>query len=473
MPCANPEWSTVEYIQQQEVVEFIHALGARAWLWVADLEWGYNNVPIHPDHIRLLAFEFDGNYWCYQVLPMGATSGPFLFTEFMEFSKFAIKNANPAIFYIDVPIDSLQLQVFRPKADIQIVNDKIRLALVDNYLDDLFGGHPDYDIAVTQARTVNRSLKKISLGIQKGKVQGPAQSIDLLGKNYNTVTQIVKLTKKKYDDYLQLLNELENTQSITQRELLSIIGKLRFAASIYRYFNAFVRGLEYWTRCVKKLYHRITIHDAIKRDLQTCKRMLIFAHKSGTPFKYFRFPLNSNSSFDLTIYTDASLTIGMGGICSDGTFFQNKWSDITLSNEKLRDIQWRELIAIYCILEARKEHFRGKSIHIFTDNMSVKWMILRLRSALKRPDCQVIINRIAEICYYYYMRIYIDHIKGKDNIYADALSRYIPIPFHSAPFAVDLARGRFDTTAALQSASNLASNIPVDFRALSFKDTDP
>ena len=134
--------------------------------------------------------------------------------------------------------------------------------------------------------------------------------------------------------------------------------------------------------------------------------MLKFAHKTGTPFKYFRFPLNSNSTFDLTIYTDASTTIGMGGICSDGTYFQNKWSDITLSDEQCRDIQWRELVAVYCILEARKHTFYGKSIHIYTDNMAVKWMILRLRSALKRPDCQVIINRIAEICYYSYMNIY-------------------------------------------------------------------
>ena len=203
----NEELSTVTYIQQCELVEFIHSLGKGAWIWCKDLKWGYNNVPIHEDHVRFLAFEFDGKYWCYQVLPMGVTSGPFLFTDFMEFTKFAIKSADPSIFYITIPKSQLQLQLFREEADITCDGDMVTIATMDNYLDDMFGGHQDEDIAWKQSKLVDRQLKRISFEAQTDEEEPPSQSIDLLGKNYNTITQIVKLTDEKFDKYqMEILN---------------------------------------------------------------------------------------------------------------------------------------------------------------------------------------------------------------------------------------------------------------------------
>ena len=155
----NEELSTVTYIQQCELVEFIHALGKGAWIWCKDLKWGYNNVPIHEDHVRFLAFEFDGKYWCYQVLPMGITSGPFLFTDYMEFIKFAIKSTKPALFYINVKKSQLQLQLFRDQADITVTGDNVKMATMDNYLDDMFGGHQERAIAQQQSHWVDLLLK--------------------------------------------------------------------------------------------------------------------------------------------------------------------------------------------------------------------------------------------------------------------------------------------------------------------------
>ena len=199
----NEEICTVEYIQQCEVVELIHAFGIGAYLWAQDLKWGYNNLSIHKRDVKCLAFKFDGKYWCYQVLPIGATSGPFFFTEFMEFLKYDIKSANPDIFYLQLDKSQIKTEVFRKQADITIITDTVILALIDNYLDDIFSGHPIKEIAFQQAEFVQIKLKELGLAAQEDKRKGPAQSIDLLGKNYNTVTQMVTLTDAKFHKYSQ------------------------------------------------------------------------------------------------------------------------------------------------------------------------------------------------------------------------------------------------------------------------------
>ena len=291
-----------------------------------------------------------------------------------------------------------------------------------------------------------------------------------MDKNYNTLTQIVRLTEKKYVKYVQAVNHLKNQKSASKRHFLQVIGQLRFAGTIYKIFNSYIRGIERYAHSAKKLHHKITITSDIIRDLNTVLIMLKLAHERGTPFSAFRHQLNKDSKFDITIYTDASGSIGVGGICSDGSYFQNKWSDIDIFNFNNRDIQWKELIAVYTILETSKEKFRNKTIHIFTDNIAVKWMLVKFRSKLSRPDCQVIINRIATICYEYYIQIWTDHIKGKDNIFADALSRYIEVDWNKSPFPLS---SQLDTAEAVYNAGILASPCDIDEAELDHEDIDP
>ena len=178
----SKELCTVEYLQQRELVEFIHALGNGARIWCKDLKWGYNNVPIHPDHVRYLAFEFDGKWWCYQVLPMGATSCPSSLTDFMEFLKFAIKHVLADILYLSLPREKIHIQVFLEQADLTISQQTVRMSLIDNHLNDLFGGHPLRHAAFKQFEMVDIRLEELGLAAQADKAKGPTQSLDLVGK---------------------------------------------------------------------------------------------------------------------------------------------------------------------------------------------------------------------------------------------------------------------------------------------------
>ena len=140
----KPNLCTVEYVQQKELIHMIKALGKGAYLWAKDLQWGYNNVSIHKNDIRNLGFTFQNEIYLYQVLPMGLSSAPKIFTEFMHFPVWAMKNDQPSLYYLYVNKNSLNPNHFSAEADIQLCTrtEIYRIAMITYYLDDILGGHP-------------------------------------------------------------------------------------------------------------------------------------------------------------------------------------------------------------------------------------------------------------------------------------------------------------------------------------------
>ena len=344
-----------------------------------------------------------------------------------------------------------------------------KLAITLNYLDDILGGHKTLALAQAQYDQVETVLNKLQLQSQPSKARPPAQIQIWLGKEYNTVKQWVKLTADKLNKYLTAMNLFLKQDHATQREFLTHIGRARHMGTIYKTLNAFARGLERWAYSVSDLDDVIHISEAIKRDFEFTIWAMKLAHEEGASFSSFLKPRAGLRSFDVTIFTDASNTIGVGGISSTGDYFQQKWTDIDLSDPTKRDIQWRELCAVFIAIHSLQTKLSRKLIHIYTDNDAVKWMLIKMRSRLARPDLQILINKICEILLEQHIEIWMDHIPGEDNKCADALSRYFPSPLESAPFSV---LNRCDTIKSLQLASDLAAHTHVKEKFLSKEDDD-
>ncbi len=128
------------------------------------------------------------------------------------------------------------------------------------------------------------------------------------------------------------------------------------------------------------------------------------------------------------------------------------WGDILLDRPWIKDIQWRELTAVFVMVLTQKEHWHGKRIRLFCDNMGVVWMLIRMRARLGRPDLQELIRQICEAAVEYRFHFWIDHVPGVDNVIADALSRNFHNPFASMPFLPGKAIPT--ATAVLQQASD-------------------
>ena len=102
----------------------------------------------------------------------------------------------------------------------------------------------------------------------------------------------------------------------TQREFLKHIGRARHMGTIYKTLNAFARGLERWAYSVNQLDDLIHISQPVKRDFDFTMWAMKLAHQEGASFSSFIKPRTETNAFDVTIYTDASKTVGVGGISS-------------------------------------------------------------------------------------------------------------------------------------------------------------
>jgi len=478
--CLDPHWCTVEYLQQLEIIELLHILGPGAYIWAKDILDGYYNINIRKHFVHKLGFYFDNKIYLFQVLPMGLASSPRIFTEFMHFPIWAFKHDKPHIYYKYVDVCDVNRLNFRSDSDITYDSERMqyKIALVDSYVDDILGGHSCEDTAWEQWDHSEKVLNVFSLPTKADKGRPPNQRNIWLGKHYDTVRQWVKLSQKKFNKYSNFIDLILGLNYVSVRTLAKIVGKARHMGTIYRPLFAFARGLEVYFNPnylnPKKSqiidYDRfLHVSPALKADLLTLKCAMFKAHKFGVPFEYFR---KDRMSFDFIIHTDASLKTGIGATFSNGFFLQEHWEDINLYNNN-RDIVWRELAAIYtslmCISQTLGNDIMDKSIHLFTDSEACKYMLISMRSKLYRPDLQILINKICLLLLDTRINFRIDHIPGKQNIYADNLSRYTLNPLGSQSH---IFHTRIDALQSLQSASDLTQYFKIDPRRLKWIDDD-
>ena len=458
----DPDLCTVEYAQTRQVVETVRALGKNAWLWAKDLKDGYYNVSVHKKDIHKLGFMFDGKIYIFQRLPMGLSSSPNIFTEFMHFPIWAIKNDRPDLYYKLIDNKLINREDFIKEADITDNGDILQIAALFYYLDDILGGHPEQHKATEQFLHSEQVLKKLSLRTKDSKAKPPAQVQKWLGKIYDTRKQWIYLPQEKVQKYVLELSNILAKQSITKRALLSHIGRIRHMATIYKPLAAFARNLEIWAYSVKNLSHNIRITRPLKEDIKLAIWAMQRAAQYGISFDQYLKPIDIP---DIINYTDAALNIGLGGYSNQGHWFKNEWRHINLYHNDNRDIVWRELVAIFSFIHSLKESLTGKVIHIFTDNEACKYMLINMRAKLSRPDLQVIINELCKIFIEYEIIPWIDHIPGKDNIIPDALSRNKRIPNALALKCTN----KIYTTNSLQLAADLCKNIIIKHKHLSFE----
>ncbi len=66
---------------------------------------------------------------------------------------------------------------------------------------------------------------------------------------------------------------------------------------------------------------------------------------------------------------------------------------------------------------------RDKKVRFRCDNLAAVWIAIKKSACLDRPDLNGLMKVFCNIAWEYNFRIFSDHIKGKDNIDADDLSR--------------------------------------------------
>ena len=149
--------------------------------------------------------------------------------------------------------------------------------------------------------------------------------------------------------------------NVQKRKLLSLIGKLSFAAKVVPAGRLFLRKLIDLSTKVKKLHHRVSLTACAKADIQWWLNFL----PSWNGVSLMLQP-NWEPAPDLNLFTDASGSIGYGA------YFQGAWIAETWGDQHLRhSIQWKELFAILAATATWGDQWSGKKIRFYCDNQAV------------------------------------------------------------------------------------------------------
>ena len=372
--------STVHYTSISEAIRLIVKSGNNCYLAKSDIQSAFRIIPISPKDYHLLGFKWNNHCYFDRCLPMGASSSCAIFEKFSTAIEWIVKNYISNTYVIHV------LDVF--------------LFISNNYND-----------CMTSLRIFLRLCSDIGIPIADEKTVGPFTCLPFLGIELNTVTMSASLPEDKIKKILNLIDNFLSRTTVTLKELQSLNGMLNFSCGIIAPARAFCRRLYNLSIGVSKSYYRIKMTKSVKSDLQVWKSFLLEYN-----YKTFFLDYKWKNSNILRLETDASSTIGFGAR------FENRWLAGTWEPKCLRmNIALLEIYPIYLALVVWKDYFANKCINIFSDNMSVVFILNNFSS--KDDFIMIIVRLLVLHCMKNNILIKSTHICGRENKIPDLFSR--------------------------------------------------
>ena len=145
-------------------------------------------------------------------------------------------------------------------------------------------------------------------------MEGPTTALTFLGIVLDTSRMEARLPKEKLTRLQSTVAEWMGKRKATKREILSLIGQLQHAAKVVRAGRTFVARMYSLASKLKELHFYTRLNASFQSDLCWWHSFL----SSWNGFSLLRWS-NSDSSFDISIQTDASCSWGCGAL------FDAKW----------------------------------------------------------------------------------------------------------------------------------------------------
>ena len=322
------DWGALEYATYDDAVETILSTGPGAQFVKRDLKDAFRHIPVATSDQWLLGFYCDDRFWMERYLPFGLRTAPFLFDLFAK-----------ALNWILIAV--------------------LWWATILHYLDDFFAILPPHANADAYAHQFDQVCSDLGLTINHSKdIMGT--TADFLGIEFNSILMQARLPPDKLARARNTVKDLLHKASISHHDLESAVGFLSFAAKIVIPGRAFLRRLFDSLRTPTP-WHRIT--PAMKADLHWWQDFLndwdglkLLKHVDSRPTFY--------------IWTDASGRLGMGGyILQDlSNSVQEAFSIRLTTRHRRKDIQFKEMKAVYQAILLWLVRLRGSKLILYCDN---------------------------------------------------------------------------------------------------------
>jgi hypothetical protein len=344
-----------------------------------DLKDAYLTIPVFPAHRVWLCFKWGGKTFEFVSLPFGLSSAAWAFTKILR----------PAIAHLR----------------------RLGIRLVV-YLDDILIVHSSEVGARKDARIVRGLLESLGFSINEEKsIEIPAQSMEYIGIMIHSTSMSFTLTEKKSADLKNLCIAVVRKESISLRELASLLGNFNWASQAVPFAQAHIRGLQ--ALYIAKLRQAQGDYSSLTRLDKESKNDLCWWVRQAD-FTIGRPIILSKPS--ISIYSDSSLT-GWGAVCN-GVRTGGPWT----SAEEKSHINELEILAALKALECFTASSKDLTVELFLDNTTAVSYVNKLGGSRSSRLCSIAL-RIARWCEGRNIELFAVYLPGSDNVIADAESR--------------------------------------------------
>ena len=381
----------MQYIKIDDAIAALIRLGRGTYLAKTDIESAFRQFPVHPEDWELLGMYWNNSYYFDKVLPFGLRSAPYIFNQLSDTLEWILLN-------------------------------KCFISYVGHILDDfLIMGPPTLAGLPSQACQTSLSsmlltFNTLGVPIAEHKTEGPSLIIEFLGIILDSQKMEARLPPDKLNRLSIELDAWHMKKSATLQELQSLIGTLNFACKVIPPGRAFLQRIINLTRGVPKPHHHIRLTNGFREDVKMWQNFL----KDWNGTSLFLNPCWENSA-ELSLYTDASGTLGFGGIFRN-QWFQGKWLPHQTLDTKNISIDWQELYAIVVACYIWASVWAQKRIIFYCDNQAVVSIINSKRSKSTRIMDLVRALTLKTMKYNFYFKAI--HVPGHSNDIADSISRF-------------------------------------------------
>ena len=374
--------TSVTYCSVTEVAHWIVQQQGPWFMAKADLSDAYRMVPIKKSDWKFLGMRLGQDIFIDRCLPMGAASSCAIFQRISNALAWMIQSKS-----------TTNCRVF-------------------NYLDDFLFLAKSHQECGKSLTTFIDLCNKIGVPISTEKTIPPNTSLVFLGIGINALRLELFIPPDKASTVLKELKDFLSKRSQRVKKWQSILGRLCHLSQVVTsgriYLSSVYGSLQGILSQNGNCYR--TIGAEAREDLEVWKQFL----EQNPPTRPFR--MLTSSSPTMTIYTDASKTIGYGAVYGN-QWFAREWP-----------LQWKnlniailEILPILAALYTWEEEAQDGTVHVHTDNEAVAIVINRLYS--KDKGLRQLVKPLALHCLSKNIKLQAHHIKGSSNIGPDMLSR--------------------------------------------------
>ena len=383
----DPSETSVRYTSFDTVINTISKLGRGALLAKADIKSAFRLIPIYPGDFDLLGIYFNGTYYIDKMLPFGCSVACKIFETFSSFLEWLVKKHSGS-------------------------------ELVHHYLDDfIFAGKVGSYHCQHLVYTFHSLCNQMGIPLNPDKEQGPTTCLVFLGLEIDTLNMQIRIPDQKVAEICYILEHHIQKRTITLSSLQSIVGKLNFFSKAIPGSRAFNRRFYNAMLGNYQPYHHINITKSMRLDLQIWLEFL--TNFNGVIY----FPDSEWSSQEtLQLFTDSSGTASLGcGAYFRGQWVHLQWPTNWAGTAILRNVTFLELVPIVLAFTIWAPALKNKKIILHIDNLALVHILNKQSSS--SYHVMSLIRPLMLVNLTYNIQFKAQHIPGKHNSIADAISR--------------------------------------------------